>query len=146
MNTNIHASCVALGRKGVLLLGPSGAGKSDLALRLIDQGAKLVADDRTLLSVRNGKLRAQAPAVLAGLIEVRGLGLITLPHVRNIAVALVVRLGRAGERLPERQFYAPPKPISGDAEPVPFIAMDGREASAPAKIRLALRGRAFTET
>ena len=66
MKTNIHASCVALGNKGVLLLGDSGAGKSDLALRLIDGGAKLVTDDRTDLSVRNGKLFARAPVILAG--------------------------------------------------------------------------------
>jgi hypothetical protein len=149
MSANIHASCIALGRKGVLLLGPSGAGKSDLALRLIDEGAKLVADDRTELSVRNGQLRAQAPAVLAGLIEVRGLGLITLPYSRQVAVALAVELGRAGDRLPERQFYTPPKPIRG-VQPVPLITMYGQEASAAAKIRLvlggALRRGAFTES
>ena len=54
-NVNIHAGCVMLGRKGVLLLGPSGAGKSELALRLIDDGARLVADDRTDLFVRRAR-------------------------------------------------------------------------------------------
>lgn len=142
MKTNIHASCVALGRKGVLLLGPSGAGKSDLALRLIDGGAKLVADDRTDLSVQNGKLLASAPATISGLIEVRGLGIVTVPHVKRVPVVLAVRLGHAGARLPEGQFYA----FEG-AQPVPLMTMEGGEASAPAKIRLALGARGlFTET
>jgi len=94
--------------------------------------------------VRNGRLFAHAPALLAGLIEVRGLGIVALPHVRQIAVALAVRLGRAGDRLPERQFYAP-----AGVQPVPLITMNGQEASAAAKIRLALHGalsgRVFTE-
>ncbi len=74
---NIHASCIAIGSRGVLLLGPSGAGKSDLALRLIEEGAKegvrLVADDRTILFAANGALHARAPASIRGLLEVRGL-------------------------------------------------------------------------
>ena len=70
--TNIHAGCVVVGRKGVLLLGPSGAGKSDLALRLIDGGARLVSDDRTDLFVKDGKLQARAPASIAGLTTIPG--------------------------------------------------------------------------
>ena len=145
MSTNIHASCVAVGRKGILLLGASGAGKSDLALRLIDEGAVLVADDRTDLFVRRGKLFARAPRILAGLIEVRGLGIVRLRRHKEIAVALVVQLGRAGTRLPQRQFYTPPAPLTG-ADPVCLITMDGRETSASAKIRLALAAPAlFTD-
>jgi hypothetical protein len=137
MSANIHASCVALGKKGVLLLGASGAGKSDLALRLIDEGAVLVADDRTDLFARRGKLFARAPEVLAGLIEVRGLGIVRLRRRKDIPVALVVQLGRAGARLPQRQFYTAPASLR-NIDPVPLITMDGREASASAKIRLAL--------
>lgn len=142
MKTNIHASCVAVGNKGVLLLGGSGAGKSDLALRLIDDGARLVADDRTDLWAENGRLLACAPANLAGLIEVRGLGIVRLGHRKQVPIALAVQLGRAGARLPEPQFYA----FAG-AEPVRLMNMDGREASATAKIRLILGGRGtFTVT
>jgi hypothetical protein len=142
MKPTIHASCVALGGKGVLLLGDSGVGKSDLALRLIDQGAKLVADDRTELSVVGGKLMARAPRTIAGLLEVRGIGLVTLPHLRQAEIALAVRLGKAGKRLPEPQFF-----LWESAPPVPLLVMDGREASAPAKIRLVVGRRgAFTET
>lgn len=141
MKSNIHASCVALGKKGVLLLGPSGAGKSDLALRLIEAGAKLVADDRTDLSVKSGRLMARAPATIAGLIEIRGLGIVALPYVRQVEVVLAVRLGRAGARLPEPQTYE----FAG-ARPVRLMTMDGREASAAAKIRLVLgRLGPFTE-
>jgi HPr kinase/phosphorylase len=75
----VHASCVALGQKGVLLLGISGSGKSDLALRLIHDGWRLVADDRTVLTLEKGALKAAAPAAIRGLIEVRGLGIVHLP-------------------------------------------------------------------
>src|SRR3954462_7446746 len=96
--TNIHATCVAIGSKGVLLLGPSGCGKSDLALRLIDDGAKddakddvrLVSDDRTLLFLFKGALHAKAPASIKGLLEVRGLGIIQLPVRTNVKIALAV--------------------------------------------------------
>ena len=132
---NIHASCVALGGKGVLLLGASGVGKSDLALRLVDGGARLVADDRSELWLKNGVLFARAPATIAGLIEVRGLGIIALPYSRQVPVALAVRLGQSDARLPKRRFYA--APLTG-AGPVPMITMDGREPSAPARIRMAL--------
>src|SRR5450432_1436979 len=93
---NIHASCVALGSKGVLLLGPSGCGKSDLALRLIDGGAKLVADDRTILFVKDGALHGRAPAPIKGLLEIRGLGIVKLPVRVAVRIALVVELGGEG--------------------------------------------------
>ena len=75
---NIHASCVALGAQGVLLLGKPGAGKSDLALRLIDEGGRLVADDRTILFTRRGGLYGKSPASIRGLMEIRGLGIVQL--------------------------------------------------------------------
>jgi HPr kinase/phosphorylase len=131
---NIHAGCVALGRKGVLLLGSSGAGKSDLALRLIDEGARLVADDRTDLFVRDGALFARAPDTIAGLIEVRQLGIVALPYARSVRVALAVRLDQPSQRLPAPSFYAPLK----GCKPVPEMTLDAGAASATAKIRLAL--------
>jgi serine kinase of HPr protein (carbohydrate metabolism regulator) len=134
---NIHASCVALGAQGVLLLGPSGAGKSDLALRLIDDGAKLVADDRTLLFTKNGALHAKAPASIKGLLEIRGVGIVKLPVRTNVRIALVVRLGREGARLPAQRLYRPPAGLQLATHP-PQISADARFASTPAKIRAAL--------
>jgi HPr kinase/phosphorylase len=138
---NIHATCVAIGSRGVLLLGPSGAGKSDLALRLIDQGAKesvrLVADDRTVLFVAKGVLHAKAPASIKGLIEIRGVGIVKLPVRASVKIALVVRLGREGVRLPRHRPYRPPAALKPATLP-PQIALDARFASTPAKIRAAL--------
>jgi len=134
---NIHASCVAIGNHGVLLLGPSGAGKSDLALRLIDGGAKLVADDRTLLFLAKGVLHAKAPASIRGLLEIRGVGIVKLPLRSNVKIALVVRLGREGARLPSHGVYRPPAALAPTTLP-PQIGLDARFASTPAKIRAAL--------
>jgi hypothetical protein len=101
---NIHASCALIGRHGVLILGESGAGKSDLLLRLMDEGGKLVADDRTELYAVKGQLRARAPQSIAGLIEVRGLGIVAQPFAKSAVLALAVRLGTPKDfpgRLPD---------------------------------------------
>jgi serine kinase of HPr protein (carbohydrate metabolism regulator) len=145
---NIHASCVAIGSFGVLLLGPSGAGKSDLALRLIDEGARLVADDRTILFVSKGALHAKAPASIKRLLEIRGLGIVELPVRTPAKIALVVRLGQEGARLPRRRIYQAPK-ILGTRAQVPLIALNAYFASTPAKIRAALAAfsrRSFRDT
>ncbi|HYS45705.1 MAG TPA: HPr kinase/phosphatase C-terminal domain-containing protein [Rhizomicrobium sp.] len=134
---NIHASCVAVGSQGVLLIGASAAGKSDLALRLIDEGAKLVADDRTILFTAKGLLHARAPASIKGLIEIRGLGIVELPVRANVKIALVVKLGREDTRLPTPRLYRAPARLTLAASP-PQIALDARFASTPAKIRAAL--------
>jgi len=129
----IHATCVALDGHGLLLRGPSGAGKSDLALRLIDGGALLVADDRTVLSLRGGILRAAAPAALAGLLEVRGIGPRPVTAgAESAPVALIVDLVGAGaiERLPA----AETEPLLGVA--VPRVALDAIAAGTPAALRL----------
>ena len=139
---NIHASCVAIGQKGVLILGDSGAGKSDLALRLIDDGAKLVADDRVELYCARGVLCARAPKPIAGLIEVRGLGVIALPCRKTVSLALAVKLGAVAKRLPDAAFYTPPAPLRM-VKSLPFIMVDAAMPSAPARIRLALA--AFTK-
>lgn len=136
-DVNIHASCVAIGARGVLLLGPSGAGKSDLALRLIDQGAKLVADDRTILFTVKGALHARAPASIQGLLEIRGVGIVQLPVRAKVQICLVVRLGREGARLPAPRLYRAPAALKLAAPP-PQIALDARFASTQAKIRAAL--------
>ena len=129
----LHATAVAIGGEAVLIEGRSGAGKSDLALRLIDRGAVLIADDRTLV-VRDGKrLIARAPATMAGRIEVRGLGLVTMPHVNDAPVALVLRLADEDQRLPERRA----RRIAG--VPVRELTLDPFRASAPLKVEWALR-------
>ena len=91
---SLHATCIALHGVGLLLRGASGLGKSDLALRLIDGGATLVADDRTLISTAitagGTILVAAPPPALAGLLEVRGLGLVRLPYQSLCPVQMIV--------------------------------------------------------
>jgi HPr kinase/phosphorylase len=131
----VHGTAIALGSEGVLLRGPSGAGKSDLALRLIDQGARLVADDQTELRRDGDDIIMSAPATIAGQMEVRGLGIISVPNVAAAKLRLVVDLlpSDAIERMPL------PRTCSLLDRPIPAIALAPREASAPAKLRLALR-------
>lgn len=102
---NIHASAVALDGRGLLILGPSGAGKSSLALQMMAWGAELVADDRVVLTVADGALWASAPAPLSGLIEARGVGILSARPLARAQLALVAdlegaALGGAGGRLP----------------------------------------------
>ena len=106
---NIHATCVAIDGKGILILGKSGSGKSDLALRLIEyKGAVLVSDDRTDIDVSGDKLIAKAPKLLKGLLEVRGVGIAKFESVDKADVKLVVNLIddiKKIERMPEEKFY-----------------------------------------
>lgn len=109
MTANIHASCVSLNNKGILIIGASGLGKSDLCLRLImERSAKLVADDRVNLQNIDGQIIASAPEILRGLLEVRGLGIIKQPYVSQTPVHLIVKLVGSYdevERLPDPVFY-----------------------------------------
>lgn len=130
---NIHASCVAAGSRGILLIGQSGHGKSDLALRLIDRGARLVADDRCDIWFDRGRLWCRPPAALAGKLEVRGLGIVEQPWVAPVPLALAVRLTERYERMPA----AGQIEIIAD-QPLPSILLSAFEASAPIKIMLAL--------
>ena len=131
--TLLHASCVELSGTGVVLLGPSGSGKSDLALRLIDRGGRLVADDRVTIERCGERLVARAPAAIAGLIEVRGIGIMRVAHCPSSALGLVVALcGTPPPRLPERTTYQ----VLGIA--LPYLELDPSTPSACAKIRLAL--------
>jgi len=136
MSVLVHASCVALRGTGVLLLGASGSGKSDLALRLIHEGWTLVADDRTVLTLKQGGIVAAAPTTIKGLLEVRGLGIVALP-AKTARLKLAVELGQEGARLPNDERWAP-RGLKG-APALPLIRLDGRHASDPAKIALALR-------
>lgn len=100
----LHASCVAFGQRGVLILGSSGAGKSALALNLMALGAELVADDRVALHNDDSNLLASAPPGLPPLIEARGIGLLNARLLDRASVVLVVDLGQTeAERLPPRR-------------------------------------------
>ncbi|WP_374575253.1 HPr kinase/phosphorylase [Phenylobacterium sp.] len=131
----LHAGLVALrlgGRwKGALIEGPSGCGKSDLALRALEAGFRLVADDRVVAWTCDGALFGRAPANLHGLIEVRGLDVGRVPALGFCQVALVVRCGPA-ERLPD------PETCEHLGVRLPRVAIQPLEASAPAKMRRAL--------
>lgn len=130
--TNIHATCVCIHGRGVLILGSSGSGKSDLALRLIDRGAKLVSDDRVLVSAKAGKLVAASPGLLKGKIEVRGVGICDVPSSTEASVELLVRLTNVEDRLPN----ASRDMLCGIS--LPLLRLDPHTASAPIKVELAL--------
>lgn len=141
---SLHATCVSLQGRGVLILGPPGSGKSDLALRLIDAPgrgigpetleARLVADDQVLIRREGDRLMASAPPELKGLIEVRGLGIVRVEPEPEAAVALAVRLVAAPliERLPERRVFT----LLGIE--IPEFDIDPHGVSAPARVRAAL--------
>ena len=130
-----HATCVCIDDNGILLRGPSGSGKSDVALRLIHEGAVLVADDRTDVEAIDGQLVASSPENIAGQMEVRGLGIVRMPVREKVSLALLVDLiGDAKpERLPEKRHET----FMGVK--LRFMTASGIAASTPAKIMLALR-------
>ena len=127
----VHGTCVDLDGRGILLRGPSGSGKSDLALRLIDGGARLVADDQVELRRVGQRVLARAPAALAGRIEIRGLGIVPLAHVDEASLRGVVDLvaSQAVERMPDPRMVA-----LLDIE-LPAVSLAPFEASAVAKLR-----------
>lgn len=104
---NVHASCVAVAGRGLLICGPSGSGKSALALQLMALGAELVADDRVILQRRDAQVMAHCPPALQGMIEARGLGLLRARPLSAAPLALVADLGAAEtDRLPPRRHVA----------------------------------------
>jgi serine kinase of HPr protein (carbohydrate metabolism regulator) len=135
----IQATCIIVEGAGVLLRGPPGSGKSDLALRLIDSGAKLVADDGVELRRASDAVIAclppGAPESVRGRIEVRGLGIAPVPTVAEARLDLVVDLvpADAVERLPE------PATAELLGVKLSLLRLNGLEPSAPAKVRLAVR-------
>lgn len=131
----IHATTVAFKGEAIVLLGQSGSGKSDLALRLIDDGWDLVSDDYTELHVEGGQLIARAPEPIKGLIEARGIGIVRLDEVASAPIVAAFDLVALSdiERLPE------PATVTWLGHAVARYAIHGFDASAPAKIRLALK-------
>lgn len=130
----VHATTLDIAGLGVLILGASGAGKSDLALRVIADGALLVADDQTWVDLRGDALWARAPAKIAGLIEARGVGIVAVAIKQATRLALAVQLTPTPERMPERRSWSFP----GSAVAIPLVELNPFEASAPAKLRFAL--------
>lgn len=139
----LHGTCVTLEARAALLRGPSGAGKSDLALCFLTafrhNEVGLVADDQVRVAVEAGRLIARAPAVTAGRMEVRGVGIVDVRHKEAAELCLVVDL------VPRSQVpRLPPDPaatLSILGVDVPAIRLSPFEASAPAKLWLALGGR-----
>ena len=138
--TAIHASAVAIGDLAVLIRGKAGSGKSSLALALIDDpksGGTLIGDDRVLLTRQPTGVIVRPQPALAGLIEVRGIGIVPIAHREKARLALVVDLLPEAEcpRLPDEEER---KTIVLGHETarlaVPVGAID-----APLRIRLALR-------
>jgi serine kinase of HPr protein (carbohydrate metabolism regulator) len=131
--STIHASCVSIGGRAVLIAGRSGVGKSDLALRLMDRGAVLVSDDYTQVAPVGGHLLARAPAAIAGKLEVRGIGIVERVAACDVPVCLLIDLDRPPERLPEAVRVA----VAG--VDLPALGLAALEASAPIKVELALQ-------
>jgi serine kinase of HPr protein (carbohydrate metabolism regulator) len=137
----IHASAVLVGARAVLIRGPSGAGKSRLAFDLIEapwrgsiRFARLVGDDRVHVEAAGGRLLVRPAPALAGLIELRGLGILRRDHEPVAVVGLVVDLdAEDGQRLPERYEAVvegvglPRLPVARGAPPLPAVmAIMGR--------------------
>jgi len=122
MSETVHATAVLVGSDGVLIRGESGAGKSALALALIEAGARLIADDRLTLSACHDRLVATAPQATLGMIELRGRGVINVPHERSGIIRLVADIVRDEglERMPEaHQLTASLLGIALPRQPVP---------------------------
>jgi HPr kinase/phosphorylase len=98
----LHASAVALDGRAVLIIGASGSGKSALALGLMAYGADLIADDRVILQGDQHGVIARCPSRIAGLVEARGIGILTAASCDQARVVLVVDLDqRSDKRLPD---------------------------------------------
>jgi HPr kinase/phosphorylase len=130
----LHATAVAINGEGVLLLGPSGCGKSDLALRLIDRGAVLISDDGVLVDADDPLPILRTAPNIAGMIEMRGVGIVKMPFADAVPLHLVVQLGATPDRMPPE---GQQMEIVGNA--VRTIMLSAFEASAPLKIEQALR-------
>jgi serine kinase of HPr protein (carbohydrate metabolism regulator) len=135
---SVHASAVLVGDRAVLIRGPSGAGKSRLAFNLILAGragqlqpAVLVGDDRVHLDTVAGELRVRPARELAGLIEIRGLGIRNCDYTEEAVVGLIVDLAASdAERLPPPEALStqlngvglPRIPVGTGFDPLPLIA------------------------
>lgn len=128
-----NVTCVAArDGRGILLEGPPGSGKSTLALALIDRGGVLVGDDGVELDARDDALWALPPPHIAGRLEIRGVGIVTVAAA-PAPLALVLSLGSSGERLPT------PTPRAFEGFALPSLGFDGAAAAAAPRAEWALR-------
>jgi serine kinase of HPr protein (carbohydrate metabolism regulator) len=130
----IHATAVAINNQGIIIVGPSGSGKSDLAIRLIDRGARLVSDDQVLTSRQEDFVILNAPASIAGKIELYSVGIFDIPFVSDVRLDMIVQLTDDAERYPmDVQLEL----LLGMH--ISSIKLDGRTSSAPIKVEMALQ-------
>jgi HPr kinase/phosphorylase len=130
----IHATAVAMGGNGVLIIGPSGSGKSDIALRMMDRGAVLVSDDAVGLETKSGSVLLVTAPNIAGKIEMRGIGICNVENIPIAPLRLVVQLTEDVERMPR-----PGATISIAGYDVPLVRLVPLEPSAPLKLERALQ-------
>lgn len=132
---NIHASMAVVGDRGIVITGEPGSGKSSLAMVLAERAkargifARLVGDDQVLVTHRNGLLLCMAPAAIAGLVEVRGLGPSPVPHLPAAVADLVVQLVEPGAA--PRMASDGPTEIAGIR--LPLLVLAARDASGAAR-------------
>lgn len=130
----IHATAVAIDKHGIMIVGPSGSGKSDLAIRLIDRGARLISDDQVLASRQENTVILNAPASIAGKIELYSVGIFDIPFVSDIRLVMIVHLTDDAERYP---MDAQLELLVGMN--ISSINLDGRTSSAPIKVEMELQ-------
>ena len=139
-SATVHASCIALDGKALLIVGQSGSGKSALALQLMAFGADLVADDRVDLRLEGGQVMARTPQAIAGLIEARGIGLLRARHAGPVPLEYVVDLDETeAARLPE------PREIRLLRQSFPLLRAAKAPHFAASLIQLLKMGRVETE-
>ena len=131
----IHATCVVIKGRGVLLRGEPGSGKSDLALRLIEDGAGLVSDDYTEIHKDGHELVGHAPDPIEGLMELRGIGIVQMPFAKDAVIHAIIDLVPLSDidRLPDSETET----LLGVE--LPRFRVHAFDASAPAKVRWALK-------
>tara|TARA_B100000900_G_C20189991_1_gene557464 strand:+ start:146 stop:565 length:420 start_codon:yes stop_codon:yes gene_type:complete len=129
----LHATSVAIEDNGVAIFGNSGSGKSDLALRLIDSGATLISDDITVFSKSENKIHLFGVENTKGLLEVRELGIITVPYIEGIKLKLVIKLtDKEIERIPKKN------QINLLGLKFPKLEINGKNSSSVVKVKVKL--------
>lgn len=138
--SSIYGTCVALDENAALILGESGMGKSDLAYRFMHLQAHkgqcmLVSDDQVKLSVSEGQLLVSPPDTIKGMIELRGVGLISVDYMPSACLKLIVNLVEP-EHVPRMQVpFEEDQFIDYESVRMPHVKMSAFEVSAPYKLR-----------
>ena len=133
--TQVHGTAIILDGRGVLIRGPSGSGKSDLALRLMNAGGRLVADDRVNLALCGDMISMSAPPNLEGKLEIRGIGIVRVDFCKSAQLNLTCDLMSANQinRYPSENYAI------FLAQQVPLLKVDANSVSATLKVQYALK-------